>query len=293
SGCRGLGFWSDRFLADSHQGRDRLQGMALLNAEIDMLSPVILTARERTQWLATGNSNIKAALLRGERRAVLLPIWFGSGMQFVPDQGAIPSLKITVPLVADGSDPWRISPAGVECLANQTRKVVGGTEVTINEFDLVTPIVFTNDRPGLVAWWQDYTRKYGRLAARWALDMAAVEYEKVYAVHSKLTGMGIDVHGADVLFKQAVRSHEDGRRNFAAELYDKAYLDAMRAMRPLRVIMRDHWVQATSTLDTPTSSPYAVSFFSLPKHWELFRQVQASRVAENVLPHGGFEFSGK
>ena len=29
-GCRGLGFWSDRFLADSHHGRDRLQGMALL-----------------------------------------------------------------------------------------------------------------------------------------------------------------------------------------------------------------------------------------------------------------------
>ena len=24
AGCQGLGFWSDRFLADSHQGRDRL-----------------------------------------------------------------------------------------------------------------------------------------------------------------------------------------------------------------------------------------------------------------------------
>src|SRR5205085_2666507 len=24
-GCRGLGFWSDRYLADSHHGRDRLQ----------------------------------------------------------------------------------------------------------------------------------------------------------------------------------------------------------------------------------------------------------------------------
>src|SRR5262249_43823035 len=29
SGCRGLGFWSDRFLADSHQGRDRLLALAL------------------------------------------------------------------------------------------------------------------------------------------------------------------------------------------------------------------------------------------------------------------------
>ena len=46
-GCRGLGFWSDRFLADSHHGRDRLQGMALLNSEIDMLSPVLTASGTR------------------------------------------------------------------------------------------------------------------------------------------------------------------------------------------------------------------------------------------------------
>ncbi len=292
-GCRGIGFWSDRFLADSHQGRDRLQGMALLNAEIDMLSPVILAARERTQWLDTNNGNVKAALMRGERGAVLLPIWFGPGTQFVPDQSAIAALTIIVPLVHDGADPWRITPAGVECLAHQTEKVPGGTKLTITEFDLVCPIVFTSDRPGLVAWWQDYSRKYGRLSARWALDMAAIEYEKVAAVHTKITAMGIKVRAADLLFQQSSRFHEEARRQFAAELYDKAYQDAMRALRPLRVIMRDHWQQATATLDVPTASPYAVSFFSLPKHWELFREIQQTRPGTNALPHGGFEFAGK
>lgn len=292
-GCRGLGFWSDRFLADSHHGRDRLQGMALLNAEIDMLSPVLLAARERTQWLDTNNPNVKAALMRGERGAVLLPIWMGPGMQFVPDQGATAALVIKVPLVHDGADPWRITPAGVECLTHNAVQKVGGTELTINEFDLVCPIVFTNDRPGLVVWWQDYTRKYGRLAARWALDMAAVEYEKVSIVHNKLVAMGVKVEGADVLFKQSERFHQEARKQFATEMYDKAYADAMRAMRPLRVIMHDHWQQATATLDTPTASPYAVSFFTLPKHWELFRQVQSSRVGVNALPNGDFELSGK
>ncbi|MBA4186990.1 MAG: hypothetical protein C0467_03130 [Planctomycetaceae bacterium] len=292
-GCRGIGFWSDRFLADSHQGRDRLQGMALLNAEIDMLSPVILAARERTQWLDTNNPNVKAALMRGERGAVLLPIWFGPGTQFVPDQGAISALTIVVPLIHDGADPWRISPAGVECMSHQTKKVPGGTELTINEFDLVCPIVFTSDRPGLVAWWQDYTRKYGRLSARWALDMAAIEYEKVASVHAKLTAMGVKVREADRLFQQSARFHDEARKQFTAELYDKAYQDAVRALRPLRVIMRDHWLQATATLDVPTASPYAVSYFSLPKHWEMFRQIQETKPGANVLPHGGFEFAGK
>ena len=294
-GCRGLGFWSDRYLADSHHGRDRLQGMALLNSEIDMLSPVLLKAREteKTVWLDTDNGNVKAAFVQTNLGAVLLPIWFGPGMQFVPDQGTAKEVKVTVPLVHDGSDPWRISPAGVECLANSAKKVVGGTELTIREFDLVAPIVFTNDRPGLVAWWQDYARKYGRLAARWALDLAAVEYEKVYTVHNKLAAMGVQVRGAETLFNKAAQYHEEARRNFAADLYDKAYEDATRALRPLRVVMRDHWLQATSSLDTPTASPYAVSFFTLPKHWELFHEVQSRRPGANLLPHGGFELQGR
>lgn len=295
-GVRGLGFWSDQFLADSHHGRDRLQGMAILNSELEMLAPVLLAPqRERPQWLDTDNPNVKAALLRGSRGAVLLPIWLGKGGQFCPEQGAVGALKVNVPLVADGADPWRISPAGVECLRNDAKKVTGGTELIIREFDLVTPVVFTNDQSqtGLLVWWQDYARKYGRAAARWAMDLAAEEYEKTRTVHDRLAQMGVQVRDADGLFRQAVKFHEDARRNFAHELYDKAFADAHRALRPLRVLMRDHWEQATATLDTPTASPFAVSYFSLPKHWELVREVQACQVGDTVLPGGSFELNGR
>ena len=291
-GCRGLGFWSDRFLADSHQGRDRLQGMALLNAEIDMLSPALLAVNKKTVWLPTSEGRVNAALMQGDRGTVLLPIWFGPNTQFVPEQGSVSALKITIPLLADGADPWRITPAGIECLANQTKKVVGGTELIITEFDLVAPIVFTNDRAGLLVWWQDYVRKYGRLAARWALDMAAVEYEKVYATHTKIAALGVEVKDADRLFTQAATFHEEARRNFAAELYSKAYQGALRALRPLRVLMAEHFRQATATLDTPTASPYAVSFFTLAKHWELSHELQKRKPAENLLPYGEFELAG-
>jgi hypothetical protein len=296
AGCRGLGFWSDRFLADSHSGRDRLQGMAILNAELEMLAPVVMAPRrDRTQWLPTNDPNVKAALIRTQRGAVLLPIWLGSGGQFVPEQGALPKLVVTVPLIEDGADPWRISPAGVECLRNNVKKVTGGTELTILEFDTVTPVVFTTDQTqnGLVVWWQDYTRKYGRIAARWALDLAAEEYEKTWAVNAKLMAQGVTVRGWEALFNEAVRFHESARRNFANELYDKAFADATRALRPLRVVMRDHWYQATATLDVPTASPYAVSFYSLPKHWEMFRAIQGCRPADNVLPGGAFEPNGE
>ena len=298
AGCRGLGFWSDRFLADSHQGRDRLQGMALLNTELDMLAPVLLSASatgNKPLWINTSNGNVKAAVIRGEKGLILLPIWLGGGSQYVPPQGAVQGLTITVPLVPDGADPWLITPAGVTCLRELGKKVAAGLELTIPEFDLVSPIVFTSDLTpnGMVVWWQDHCRKYGRLAARWALDMAAAEYEKVRLTHVKLTEMGVQVRGADTLLRETHRYYQEAQKNFAAELYDKAYLDATRALRPLRLLMRDHWQQAVATLDVPTASPYAVSFFSLPKHWELYRELQNSQVGQTLLPHGGFELRGE
>ena len=291
AGCRGVGFWSDRFLADTHHGRDRLQGMALLNAELDMLGPVILAANDEPQWVYTSHPNVKAAVIRGQRGLLLLPIWFGAGNQYVPEQGAVRELYINVPTVPDGAHPWRITPAGVECLQHRTEKNVTGTRLIIDEFDLVTPIVFTSDQTptGLVVWWQDYARKYGRLAARWSLDMAAVEYEKVRAVHHKLCGMGVTVKGADELLQKAQKSHREAQQHFANAMYYEAHKDAVRSLRPLRVLMRDHWQQATATLDCTTASPYAVSFFSLPQHWELAREVQSSMPQANALPHGDFE----
>jgi hypothetical protein len=123
--------------------------------------------------------------------------------------------------------------------------------------------------------------------------MAAVEYDKVMVVHNKLVAMGVRVEGADLLFKQAERFHQEARKQFTSELYDKAYADALRAMRPLRILMRAHWHQATATLSTPTASPYAVSYFSLPRHWQLFAEVQNSRVGVNALPHGDFELADR
>ena len=293
-GCRGLGFWSDRYLADSHHGRDRLQGMALLNTELDLLSPLLLSAGmtgSRTQWVETNHPNVKAAVISGQRGLIVLPIWMGPGDQYVPAQGAVTQLKLVVPGVAEGHAPWLIGPAGVECLRHKAVRTSSGTELTIDEFDMVAPVVFTDDQApnGLVVWWQDHARRYGRLSARWSLDLAAAEYEKVRVVHLKLVAMGATVPGADKLLEETHRYYNEAQKHFANELYDRAYRDATRALRPLRVLMRDHWDRAVAGLDLPTASPFAVSFFSLPQHWELAREVQASQPAASVLSHGDFE----
>jgi hypothetical protein len=57
--------------------------------------------------------------------------------------------------------------------------------------------------------------------------------------------------------------------------------------------MRAHYELALKNdgkpLDSAVASPYAVSFFSLPRHWMFMDQVRQTTPGQNLLPEGGFE----
>src|SRR5262249_29988998 len=131
-GCRGLGFWSDRFLADTHQGRDRLLGVALLNQELEMLEPLLLNVAEsEPRWIPTSHPEIQAAVLRSAKGVLVLPVYVGPGAQYVPGQGAAGKLSMTVPQIPQSMQAWDVSPGEVRSLTPE--RVPGGTKVTLPE----------------------------------------------------------------------------------------------------------------------------------------------------------------
>ena len=162
AGCKGLGFWSDRFLADSHQGRDRLLTLALLNQEIQMLEPLlfgVVATPGLNDWVKTSIPDVSAAVLRCDRGVLVLPMWLGQGAQFVPGQEAAHRVTLTVPQVPAGTQAWEVSPGEVRSLP--TERVAGGTQVTLTEFDQTAAIVFTSDTTptGLLVRWQEQSRR--------------------------------------------------------------------------------------------------------------------------------------
>ena len=266
-GYRGVGFWSDRFLADSHAGRDRLLAMALLNQELKLLEPLLVACGTPT-WIDTSRPEVKAAVFRTEdRKAMLvLPIWLGAGSQFVPAQAAVPELKITVPQVMGSAQAWEVSPARVQAL--RMERVVGGVRVTLHEFGLTGAVVFTSDLSpeGLVVRLQEKQRGMAPHAAQWAHEQAIEELAKVEKVQAELDELGVKLVDEEQLLGRSrsfLDACEKARRDGD---YPEAYLDAERALRPLRILMRAQWDRAVRELnDTPTASPYAVSFFTLPR----------------------------
>lgn len=294
AGYRGLGYWSDKFLSDACHGQDRLLEIALLNAEMELLEPVLMAAQESAFWIRTNHPSVFAAVIRGAKETVVLPVWLGGGTQFCPDQMTLGGLTINVPLIPDGSTAWRITAAGIDEIKD-LKRIAEGTQIVLPEFDTAAAIVFTNDVScnGRIVRWQENTRyKLSRTAAYWARRQAWVQYEKTKAVHAAiLAAGGPDVPDSLGYFDKARIQMEEASKYVDNNQPDLAYVAARRAQRPLRVLMREHWRQATERLDKPTASPFAVSFFSLPKHWELYRHMSCSRPGGTLIEHGGFELS--
>jgi hypothetical protein len=286
SGCRGLAYWSDRFLADSHQGRDRLLCCALLNQEMDMIEQLLVTAEDSPQWIDTSVIDVKAAVIRCNQGVLVIPIWQGKFSQFVPGQAAVAKLTITVPQVPKTTQAWEVSPGDVRGL--KTERVDKGLRITLPEFGLTSMVVFTADTT-LMGRFQDQARSKRQLAAQWSHDMAVYEYEKVAKIHIELEKMGVILPDGNALLEDSRRRWQKSEELWKARNFSEAYHEAERSLRPLRILMRAHWEKAVRGLDSPVASQYAVSFYTLPKHWQFMAQKQKTTVGANLLPGGDFE----
>lgn len=296
SGCKGLGFWSDRFMADPRHGRERVLQMMILNQELEMIEELLNAVTGEIRWVKTSHPSVKVAILRTTGKGVLaLPIWLGGGAQYVPPQGAVQGLTFTIPLVPDGAEPWEITPVRVQSLQSELRQTPEGLQITIPEFDMTAAIVFTNDNApdGLIAKWQKHTKRVGRFAATWMCELAEDQLHKVVRTHDQLVTLTTPIDQAEMLLKRAERELMTAKRELVANNNEAAYFDAVRSLRPLRVLMRAYWERATKNLDYPAASPYAVSYYTLPKHWELAQKFRNASIGANALNDGDFERAGR
>jgi hypothetical protein len=286
AGCKGVSFWSDRFLADSHQGRDRLLACALLNEEMEMLEPLLVTADGPPQWIDTSVPDVKAAVIRTAKGLLVIPIWQGGGAQFVPGQAAVRKLALVVPQAPQSTQVLEVTPADVRPL--RPERIAGGTKITIPEFGLTSIVIFTSDYNVLVRL-QERASRRRQTAAQYTHDMARYELEKVIKVQEALEHQGHTLPDARQLVADAEARLQGAKERWNNREFPEAYRESERALRPLRILMRAQWDQAIKGLDTPVASPYAVTFYTLPRHWQFMDEVKRSVPTANILPGGDFE----
>jgi hypothetical protein len=163
--------------------------------------------------------------------------------------------------------------------------------VTVPEFALTTAVVFTADTTGLLVRFQEQTRHMAPHAAHWAFELAKEEVRKVRLVEAELEKIGHNPADADKLLQNAELRLKTCMQAFNSGLSSEAYWEADRVLRPLRILMRAQWEEASRGLDSPAASPYAVSFYTLPQHWRFLDELKRATPGANLLPAGDFELS--
>jgi hypothetical protein len=290
AGCRGIGFWLDRPLTDDPHDRARFLSLALLNQELQLLEPMLATVKQ-WHWSTPnpGLPELRVASFRFDGGLLVIPLWLGKGSQFVPSQLAQYNLELTVPGAPQDAQAWEVTPTSVRVVPRE--RVAGGLRIKLPEFGLTTAVVFTADF-ALIGRLQQSVSQYARLAAQWSYELALEQTHKVEQVDKQLTELGHSQMNAGLLLADARKhlqlAHQAWERGGVTD-YRVTYEEAQRALRPLRVLMRNHWQRAVGGLDYPTCSPFALCFETLPAHWRMVSEVRACQALPGILPHGSFE----
>ena len=121
--------------------------------------------------------------------------------------------------------------------------------------------------------------------------MALYEYEKVVKTQAQLELVGATIPDANSLLTDANRRLQESKHHWDAHRFSEAYHEDRKRAACVRCALpvRAQWEKAVRGLDTPVASPYAVSFYTLPKHWPMMAEIDKSSVGPNVLPGGDFE----
>lgn len=322
AGCRGLGYWTTTLLDDdSPAARERLLTLTQLNLELELFEPWITsggtpqlvsfrvdsprndrtastTKSSRQEIAGRANGPLarkaepeqQAAMIRTEQGALLLPMWLEENAQFTPGPMAARNVSIIVPGGGETSAAWEITTTGQ--LRNLEREpAAGGVRIKLPQFDQTAAVLITS-KHAMVEQLNQKIATIQERSARVSVELAKLKLERVRQVDQSLQSLGAERLDSWQWLGDAKLHLDKAESSLQSQQYADARLYAAEALQYGRYLQRAHWENAVKRQRSPTSSPWAVSFQSLPEHWKLTRRLQngvSSESKHNLLPSGEFE----
>jgi hypothetical protein len=290
AGVRGLVFYS-RTPLDAQDPATRLRAatLKLVNIELHLADPWLAAgtpdAESSAANQAGANPGITGAVLKASHARLLLPMWAGTGPQYVPDQLAGNLITFAVPGTPEDNSVYELTVGGLRPL--EKRRRVGGLHVTANEFEL-TSMILLSDGVAVAALSRDLP-KIAMEAAQLKRDLTAHKFTYVTEVDRQLARLADRVLDAPRLFNLARSELEAMDRAMSQNDCLAVCVAANRATRPLRLIERAHWEKAIASLGSPAASPLVATFGEVPYHWLLARELESLGRSRSILKQGDME----
>jgi hypothetical protein len=286
AGARGIEFQSDRPLAAAPP---ELQlTLALLNMELELMEPWA-TIGNNISLAASTDPQVVGRVIRTERARLLVMMRLAKGSQHVPRPLAAAPASIVVPGVPESHEVYELTPVGLRPINH--KRVAGGTQVTIDEFQLTALVLLTPD-PVVV---NTIERRLAAMAARAAdlqRELAGRTLAHVESIDRQLPPRPKEAPQAAQWLTKARTALADADKALSAGDRPLAYQLSRKAMGPLEQFMRLRWEQAATTQNSPVVSPLIATFDTLPAHWRFTDQLRLGRPGANQLLGGDCENLG-
>ncbi len=345
AGNRGLVFQANDNLTQA-TGRMATIEMALLNEEIDLLEPILADPDKSIRMVNTylpdppppppmslfamnnsfGNRQPTpkefppnptvwaAAITTKDRRGTLLMVAdYYKYAQYQPPQSATNNLKLLIPAPSDAL-AYLISPGGVRNI--DSARVPGGQMITLTDFG-VSALVLVTTNVELKDQIERAVNSIRPVAVGLAIEQAELQRAWVAEVDYQLRLQGHEqkhwtdlIASADTFIKSAHDAQD-------LEDYRTAWEEARRAARPLRVLMRYHFMAGYDAiakllrdedqlcgptvydgqkkpkprLIAPIVAAPLSSFSTLPQAWLWSEWMKTGKLGPNLMPSGNFNFA--
>ncbi len=249
----------------------------------ELLSERDIQLRRQSQM----GRELDAAMIRTDYGLLLLPVWLSESGQFVPDQMDAHDATIVVHGVEESAAAWEITTTGIQSL--DTKRVTGGHQITLRQFDMTSAVIFTSDRQ-LIERLRQKMNTLSQASAQVMLELAQAKLKRVIAVDKELHSLGVPQPDAIRLLAAAGGAINTANSYFRRGDYDACRKQACIALQSMRILQHAYWSDAVRDLYAPTASPHTLCFQTLPDHWRMISRFRISQPAgKEVLPGGDFE----
>ncbi len=231
---------------------------------------------------------LEAATFKTDFGLLLLPIWYQDGAQYVPGKMAGENAKIVVENFNVTARAYEVSTTRIQSLPS--RRITGGTEITLPVLDMTAAIVVTSDRD-FIRRIEHKMKAVQERSARTTIDLAAAKLQRVGSINSELGSLKMRIVDAAATLTRADQRIRDAESAFQRGEFHEARMSSRQAMKLLRILQRSHWEAAVRSLTFATASPHAVSYQTLPDHWKMIARLGSSpmKIDSNLIRSGDFE----
>ena len=300
AGYRALGFRADSEIT-SEAGQPRLMEMAILNAELKIVEPILARGAEPIQFWPTfekdpdvlliynangagaGNgasrsnaltkpqkevaahASIKAASIPtvDGRGKLVLVADFAAGSQYQPPQMGVNDLKIMLP-AADNAQAFEITPAGINVLTRE--RTTGGTRFTIPAFSGTAMVLVTTDH-AIKSRLEAAVARTAPMATEFAIRQARAQVRETTEINAMLERAGHQIRDSDSLLKQAedhLKSAVEARERMD---YQLSWFEARWVGRSVRFLRRGHYDKAAGAMTKLTNDLARAEDPKFPYPW--------------------------